>query len=66
MKRHNLKKTISNHFVFQLKRAIVRSPITGKYETADYRISKRFLALFNIILLEINFDEIFVSKWLAI
>lgn len=25
----------------KLKRAIVRSPITGKYETADYRISKR-------------------------
>lgn len=24
----------------KLKRAIVRSPITGKYETADYRISK--------------------------
>jgi prolyl 4-hydroxylase len=35
----------------KLKRAIVRSPVTGNYETANYRISQRCAFLQKILLL---------------
>lgn len=39
----------------KLKRAIVRSPITGQFETAEYRISKRLklrLLILNNVLIK--------------
>ncbi len=42
----NFVRLIILFFYVKLKRAIVRSPVTGQYETADYRISKRLVLVF--------------------